>query len=96
MINEDKRKRLAYKEALRTLPELSDAITAVFVKALDENLSFEAAAKSIGTDEAIRAAHHLRRIQIYSTLLPFYYEGIIEKVYTDYCLDNDNEDYISE
>jgi len=98
MIHEDRTKRLAYEEALRTLPELSEAIKAVFVKALDENLSFEDAAKAVGTDEAFLAACHLRRIQTYSNLLPSYYEELIEKVYTDYWLDNDIdiEDYINE
>ena len=96
MINEENVKRLAYVEALRTLPELSDAIKAVYVKAQAENLSFEDAAKAIGTDDAVRAACHLRRFLTHSTLLPSYYEALIEKVYTDWGFDNDNEDYIDE
>ena len=96
MLDEHKTKWLAYEQALRTLPELSDAIISVFRKAMDENLSFEQAAKAIGTDDAVQAAAHLRRIQTYSNLLPSYYEELIEKVYTNCCLDNNNEDYMNE
>jgi hypothetical protein len=96
MRKEDMTKRLAYEEALRTLPELADAIAAVFRKAMDANLSFEEAAKALGTDAALQAALHLKRIQTHATHLPFYYETLIEKLYTDYWLDNDKEDYIDE
>jgi ABC-type microcin C transport system permease subunit YejE len=96
MMNQENMKRLAYSEALRALPDLSEALKAVFTKATDENLSFEDAAQAIGTEDALIAAYHLRRILTYTTLLPFYYEELIEKLYTDYWLDNDNEDYINE
>jgi len=96
MRHDDKVKMLAYREALRVLPNLSDAIKAVFELALDEDLSFEDAAKAIGTDDALLAACHLRRFLTYATLLPSYYEELAGKVYTDLWFDIGKEDYINE
>jgi len=90
---QDKKTIGAYEVALRHCPQhLVNAMKAVFVKALREKLTYEAAAAALSTAEAWQAAQYLRRIQSYSEAQHPDYSERRHKLYVKYGLDYDYDE----
>jgi len=90
---QDKKTIRDYEVALRHCPQhLVNAMKAVFVKALREKLTYEAAAAALSTAEAWQAAQYLRRIQSYSEAQHPDYSERRHKMYVKYGLDYDYDE----